>query len=107
MSDTPDALFSINSDSSVASTLLPELAIAPEQIRRIREAFDGAGILEQENRQVLIESVTGRAVASLRELRAVEATRVIDRISQRSAARPTVTGSAWDTREEETWIDKM
>jgi DNA polymerase-3 subunit epsilon len=100
-------LFTIDSVSAGASALLPDLAIAPEQIRRIREAFVRTGILEQEDRRTIVESVAGRAVASLGELRAVEATRIINRISERSTATPAVTGSAWDTREEETWIDKM
>lgn len=107
MSYPADALFEIGSDSSEASTQLPELSIRPEQIGQIRDAFNRAGIVDQDERQFIVESVTVRAIASLRELRAVEAHRVLDRINQRGDSGPRSNGSAWDTREEETWIDKM
>lgn len=83
------------------------MPIRPEQVQQIREAFDRTGIAEQEQRKTLINSVIIRDVASLRELRAVEVRRILAAIEQRSAVKPESRGSAWDDREEETWIDKL
>lgn len=88
-----------------APEALRELPIRPEQIQQIREAFDKAGVREQEERKSLINSVLIRDVTSLRELHAVEVRRILQAIEQRS--KPKSTGSAWDDREEDTWIDKL
>lgn len=88
-----------------AAAALQELPIRPEQVQQIREAFDKAGVTEQEDRKALINSVIIRDIASLRELHAVEVRRVILAIEQRT--KPKSTGSAWDDREEDTWIDKL
>ncbi|MGY3318142.1 hypothetical protein [Arthrobacter sp. TE12232] len=82
-----------------------DLPIRPQQVQQIRDAFERAGVREQEARKALINSVIIRDVASLRELHAVEVRRVLLAIEQRT--RPKVVGSAWDTREEDTWIDKL
>lgn len=102
VSDEP-GLFDIPTETVAGP--LPELPIRPEQVQQIREAFDKAGITEQEDRKDLINSVVIRDVASLRELHAVEVRRVILAIEQR--IKPKSTGSAWDDREEDTWIDKL
>lgn len=78
-----------------------------EQIQAIRDAFDRAGVGSQDDRKALIESVVVREVASLRELKAVEARRIIQRIEGLRSAKLTSAGSAWDQREEDTWIDKL
>lgn len=88
-----------------APEALQELPIRPEQIQQIREAFDKAGVREQEERKSLINSVLIRDVASLRELHAVEVRRILQAIEQRT--KPKSTGTAWDNREEDTWIDKL
>lgn len=106
MSENDFSLFDIPNDSAPkAPQTLPELPIRPEQVQEIRDAFDRAGIVEQNARKELIESVVIRDVASLRELRAVEALRIVQRI--KDTAKPKSTGSSWDTREEDTWIDKL
>ncbi|MDE8670822.1 hypothetical protein PY310_19815 [Pseudarthrobacter sp. H3Y2-7] len=102
MSDEP-GLFDI--PSQPAPEALRDLPIRPEQVQQIRQAFDDAGIAEQEDRKDLINSVVIRDVASLRELHAVEVRRVLLAIEQRT--KPKSTGSAWDNREEDTWIDKL
>lgn len=88
-----------------APEVLRELPIRPEQVQQIREAFDRAGITEQEDRKLLINSVIIRDVASLRELHATEVRRMLQAIEQQTKPKPT--GSAWDDREEDTWIDKL
>lgn len=83
------------------------MPVRPEQVQQIREAFDRAGLAEQGERKALINSVVIRDVASLRELHAVEVRRILAAIEQRSADKPKSRGSAWDDREQDTWIDKL
>lgn len=105
MTDEP-GLFDIpTSQAPAAPEALQELPIRPEQIAQIREAFDKAGVMEQDERKSLINAVLIRDVASLRELHAVEVRRILQAIEQRS--KPKSTGSAWNDREEDTWIDKL
>ncbi|MFF1254923.1 hypothetical protein ACFVYC_20845 [Pseudarthrobacter sp. NPDC058329] len=106
MTDEP-GLFDIPSTPTVepAAAALQELPIRPEQVQQIREAFDKAGVTEQDERKALINSVIVRDIASLRELHAAEVRRVVMAIEQRT--KPKSTGSAWDDREEDTWIDKL
>ncbi|MDQ0031523.1 hypothetical protein [Arthrobacter bambusae] len=104
MSEAP-GLFDIPTDTAPA--LHQDLPIRSEQVQQIREAFDRAGISEQGERKALINSVVIRDIASLRELHAVEVRRVLNTIEQRAQGKPSTTGSSWDDREEETWIDKL
>ncbi|MGM0931149.1 MAG: hypothetical protein ACQEXN_15790 [Actinomycetota bacterium] len=100
-----DSLFEF--DEPQQPVLPRDIPIRPEQVEKIRSAFDAAGISSQEDRQALIESVVIRTVSTVRDLHAVEARRVIERIKERTDAGPKAAGSAWDTREEDTWIDKL
>jgi len=104
--DEPFSLFEINEHAPSPSVLAP-LPIKPEQIQAIREAFERASVVSQDDRKAVIESVVIREVGSLRELKAVEAQRILRRIDGLHRAKPTSTGSAWDNREEDTWIDKL
>ncbi|MDQ0768196.1 hypothetical protein QF031_000945 [Pseudarthrobacter defluvii] len=100
------SLFDIPETATPRSpSVLPDLPIRDDQVQEIRAAFDEAGIVEQTARKSLIESVSMREVASLRDLRAVEARRIVQRI--KDTTKPKATGSSWDTREEDTWIDKL
>lgn len=104
MHDEPSSLFEISGSSPSPNVLAP-LPIKPEQIQEIRDAFEKAGVVSQDDRKALIESVVIGEVASLRELKAVDARRILLRINGLHS--PTSTGSAWDNREEDTWIDKL
>jgi hypothetical protein len=82
--------------------------IRDDQVTAIREAFTAAGIDSQESRQEIAQSCVVRPLASLRELTAAEAHRLLQRIQENAAAKPRADGaSAWDLREEDTWIDKL
>ncbi|MDJ0459815.1 hypothetical protein PUN71_021640 [Arthrobacter sp. NQ7] len=70
-------------------------------------AFERAGVVSQDDREALIESVVVREVASLRELKAVDARRILQRIDGLRGTKPASIGSAWDNREDDTWIDKL
>lgn len=104
-----DALFDFGTTQRSTAVAGPtELPIRDDQILAIREAFASAGIESQEERQQIVRSTSIRPVGSLRELHAHEAHRVLQRIMQRTNAKPRTAGaSAWDLREEDTWIDKL
>lgn len=104
--DEPSFLFEIDGSAPSPNVLAP-LPIKPEQIQEIRDAFEKAGVASQDARRALIESVVLREVASLRELKAVEARRILQRINGLRSSNPATTGSAWDNREEDTWIDRL
>ena len=104
-----DELFDF--DTNGHSTDVPgptQLPIRDDQVLAIRQAFASAGIESQDERQRIVQSTSIRPVSSLRELHAHEAHRVLQRIQQRLNAEPRSEGaSAWDLREEDTWIDKL
>jgi hypothetical protein len=107
VNDNHFALFDIAAPEVTPEQTIREPQIRPEQIQEIRAAFDGAGITEQANRKALIESVVLREVDSLRQLRSIDAQRILQRLRKQANPAPRFTGSAWDTREEDTWIDKL
>lgn len=86
-------------------------AVAPiraDQVQDIRQAFESAGLMEQDQRKSFVESVVVREVASLRDLNALEAHRLLKRVrAKQSQAGPAAKGSAWDNRDHDTWIDKL
>jgi hypothetical protein len=100
------SLFEIDGPVPAANVLAP-LPIKVEQIQAIREAFERAGVVSQDDRRALIESVVVREVASLRELKAADAPRILRRIEGLRSPRTAFSGSTWDNREEDTWIDKL
>jgi acyl-CoA reductase-like NAD-dependent aldehyde dehydrogenase len=104
-----DALFNIGPDEELAETAGPaQQRIRDDQVAAIREAFTSAGIDSQERRKEIAQSCVVRPLASLRELTAAEAHRVLKRIKENSTARPRAIGASdWDLREEDTWIDKL
>ena len=104
--EASSSLFEIE-QPDLTTDVLPPLPIKTEQIKSIREAFGRAGVASQDERRALIESVVLREVAGLRELKAVEAQRILQRIAGLGTRNAASTGSAWDNREEDTWIDKL
>jgi len=103
-----NALFDIGPDDEPTEGKIPSQPIRDEQIAAIREAFTSAGIDSQERRQEITQSCVVRPLASLRELSAAEAHRVLKRVKDNAAAKPRAVGASdWDLREEETWIDKL
>ncbi|UOD83478.1 hypothetical protein [Paenarthrobacter ureafaciens] len=90
-----------------APSPLEYLPISQEQVQAIREAFDEAGIEGQDERRSLVNSVITREVATLRELHSVEVRRVLTSIKRYTHVKPKASGSVWDNREEDTWIDKL
>lgn len=104
-----DALFAVSSPySDNASTAAPEqIPVKDHQVLQIREELDSAGLTTQVARQQAIHEIVKREVASLRQLTSKEAHDVIKRLRTLSNPKPSQSGSAWDQREEDTWIDKL
>lgn len=59
-----------------------------------------------EHRKAAIQLAAGRAVESLRALTHDEALRVLSKLGQ-TPAKTDTSRSAWDEREEDTWIDRL
>ena len=76
------------------------------QVDLLRKALDGRGLTEMADRQQAIETAAGRPVESLRALTQEEALSVLNRLGQAPAKKPAGT-SAWDDRDEDTWIDRL
>lgn len=101
-----DSLFEIDAPESTVP--LQHLPITDEQVAQIRAAFADISVHEQHQRKALIESYMVRKVNSLRDLHATDAHRLLNLLRQRKVTQPKIVGgSAWDNREEETWIDKL
>jgi hypothetical protein len=90
-----------------ASRVIEDPPITPEQIASIRNAFDSAGIAEMAERQEVIQSCVIRKISNIRELYSREVRQVLARIERWGCQSEAVSGSAWDNREEDTWIDKL
>jgi hypothetical protein len=103
MNDDELSLFDLDEPDSPNGPM----PIRLDQISEIRQAFEVAGIQGQQERKALIESVVIREVSGLRDLQALEARRILTRIESSQSSRPSSGGSAWDNRDEDTWIDKL
>lgn len=108
MPDHDDALFDLGPTEAPTPEPSGLAPIRDDQIAEIRAAFEAAGITDQNERRELVESCVQRPATSLRELRATDARFVLERLVARAAARgSTATGSAWDQRDGDTWIDRL
>lgn len=85
----------------------PNPLISEDQVAAIRAAFERAGITSMQERQELVQSCVIRSVSSIREVYAHEARRILRRIEGRKPGGLPSSGSAWDNRDEPTWIDKL
>lgn len=86
-----------------APTVTP---IADWQIDLLRKALDARGLTTMSERQSAIEADADRPVESLRALTHSEALQVLSRLGQAPATTRT-DKSAWDDRDEDTWIDRL
>lgn len=79
--------------------------IAAWQIDLLRKALDARGLTGMDERRTAIEAAAGRAVQSLRALTHDEGLQVLSRLGQ--APTSSRDASAWDDRDEDTWIDRL
>ncbi len=83
-----------------------EAPIADWLVNDIRTALTTRGLTTMAERQQAIEAIVERPVESLRSLTRAEALRVLSLLA--SAAAPQGSrASAWDERDEDTWIDRL
>ena len=102
-----DSTFDIFGQPDTPPPLPIDPPISGAQVQQLREAFDAAGIESMDDRRAIIESCTIRSVASIRELLGKDVRPILKRIDERATAPKQSVGSAWDNRDEDTWIDKL
>lgn len=83
-----------------------EAAIADWLVADIRAALTARGLTTMAERRRAIEAAVGRPVESLRSLTRAEALRVLSGLGIGRAPLTSRT-SAWEDRDEETWIDRL
>lgn len=76
------------------------------QIDLLRKALDARGLATMEDRQRAIQDAAGRPVESLRSLTHDEALQVLARLGK-APSKQAESGSLWDDRSEDTWIDRL
>lgn len=104
-----DDLSLFGDDAPVAPASVAPPASAPIsdwQIDLLRKALDARGLTSMSDRQAAIELAAGRTVESLRALTHEEGLRVLSRLGE-SPAIARSEKSAWDDRDEDTWIDRL
>lgn len=100
-------LFAVQDNSQSAPQQIEEMLISNEQVAMIRQAFDDAKISRMPERQELIQSCMIRPITNIRMLYAREVNVILRRIKSARSTDLPLAGSAWDNREEDTWIDKL
>lgn len=94
-------------NAAPTSPVIEDIPISPQQIASIRSAFDTAGIADMAERQEVIQSCVIRKISNIRELYSRDVRQVLARIEGWGSKSGPTSGSAWDNREEDTWIDKL
>lgn len=89
-----------------APPVATEATIADWLVNDIRTALTTRGLTTMAERQEAIEAVVERPVESLRSLTRAEALRVLSSLAATPAPQGSRT-SAWDDRDEDTWIDRL
>ena len=100
---------SLFGDDNAPDTTSPEPPVTPIadwQVDLLRKALDARGLTTMSERKLAVEAAAGRRVESLRDLAHGEALTVLSQLGQqRGASR--MEKSAWDDRDEDTWIDRL
>lgn len=102
-----DSIFDIFAPPAASPDRLEEIPIRKVQVQQIREAFAAAGVHEMEDRRAIVQSCTIRQINTVRDLLAKDVPVVLRRIREQTLPPKLVSGSAWDNRDEDTWIDKL
>ena len=109
-----DALFDFGGTQSrpVEPLATQAAPIRDDQVAQIREAFASTGIDDMAARRDLIESCVQRPTESIRDLRTTDVRFILERLrtlaaARRSAGSSGTSGSMWDQRDGDTWIDRL
>lgn len=101
-----DGLFDLPAATPEAAASL-DSPISPRQVEQLRAAFEGAAITSMDERQRIIADGTGRQVENIRQLFSREVMAILSHIDRTGRRVENTQSSAWDDREEDTWIDKL
>lgn len=101
-----DGLFDLPSATPEAAASL-DSPISPRQVAQLRAAFEATAITSMDERQKIIQQSTGRQVENIRQLFSREVMAILSRIDKTGRQVETTQRSAWDDREEDTWIDRL
>ncbi len=99
------SLFGDDEHDEPAQRVLAEAPIADWLVEQLREALTTRGLTTTAERQHAIEAAAQRPVESLRSLTRSEALRILEQLGPAPARQ--AEASAWDTRDEDTWIDQL
>lgn len=100
------ALFGDVPSAGPAPVVAAPTPIADWQRDLIRKALDARGLVTMEDRQRAVAGAAGRDVASLRDLTHDEAIGVLNRLGE-TESRGERSASLWESRDEDTWIDRL
>lgn len=98
-------LFALEDAADEAQSSGPE-PIASWQVDLLRKVLDARGVTEMAERRAVIERHAGREIESLKALTYDEGVRVLAALGE-EPGRNVSGGSAWDQRDEDTWIDRL
>lgn len=92
-----------------AAPIAPPVETLPDwQVDNLRKALDALNLETMAERQAVVEELVGRPVDSLRDLTFAESRTISEAlVARRTDTRGSDAGSAWDNREEDTWIDRL
>lgn len=99
------SLFGDDPDPTRDKPEVADVGIRDWQVDILRKALDSRELTSMADRQALIEQTLRRPVPSLRDLSEVEALSLISNLG--STAPKVQSQSAWDSRDEDTWIDRL
>ncbi|WP_406032200.1 hypothetical protein OG801_27310 [Nocardioides sp. NBC_00163] len=77
------------------------------QIEQLRTALDNLGVTEMSERQMVVEEIIGHSITALKDLTYDKVRPLLEGLHARKAASPSSSSSAWDERDEDTWIDRL
>lgn len=100
------SLFGDEQPNEPAQPVPTEAPIADWQLELLRKTLTAHGLTTMAERQQAIEAAAERPVESLRSLTRAEGVRVLERLGPPPASQAQ-SASAWDSRDEDTWIDRL
>lgn len=101
-----DGLFDLPAATPAVDANL-DSPISPRQIEQVRAAFEAAAITAMDDRQRIIQESTGRKVENIRQLLSREVMTILSYLDRTGLLIKKTHSSAWDDREEDTWIDRL
>lgn len=84
-----------------------EKPISADQITQLKQAFAAHGFIDSLVQEEIVRSCVIRPISSPEHLLSRDVRPILRRIEERAASRGPSTGSDWDNRQEDTWIDKL